>query len=58
MISSKTIKELAKREKKKIGNKAIVKIEEILLEKTKDILTKASRQADFRGRSVIREEDV
>lgn len=58
MISTKTIKEIAKQENKKIGNEAIKKIEHILTEKTKDIIKNATREADFSGRQVIRKEDV
>lgn len=58
MVSKKIIKELAKKENKKIGHKAIEKIEKILIGKVEEILKTAARQADFGGRGIIKGEDV
>ena len=58
MISSKIIKEIARKEGKKIGHKAIKKIEKILIGKVEEILKVASREADFSGRKIIGEGDV
>lgn len=58
MVSKKIIKDLAEKEKKKIGNSTIKKIEGILTEKTKEILKDASRQADFSGRKIIKPQDI
>lgn len=58
MISQKLIKKFAKKNKKKLSKKAIVKINKILEEKLKIIIFKSSRNADFAGRIVINENDV
>ena len=58
MISTNKIKKLAINEKKKIGKKAIEKINKILEDKTKSLLRKAARNADFAGRITIKEEDI
>ena len=58
MISTNKIKKLAIKEKKKIGRKAIEKINKILEDKTKAILRKAARNSDFAGRIIIKEEDI
>ncbi len=58
MVSKKIIKELARMEGKKIGGKAIEKIEKILKVKVKEIIKNSAREADFSGRKIIGEEDV
>ena len=58
MISVKKIKELAGKEKKKIGNKAIEKLNKYLKQKAKEILKNSARNADFSGRKIIKQEDV
>ena len=58
MISSKLIKEKAKKEGKKIGEKAIKKIETMLKEITTQEIKKAARQSDFSGRQTIKQEDI
>ncbi|MEK6912674.1 MAG: hypothetical protein AABX26_01820 [Nanoarchaeota archaeon] len=58
MAIQKLIKELAKKNNKKIGKKAIQKISEILEQKLGFIILKSSRNADFSGRIIINESDV
>ena len=58
MISVKKIKELARKENKKIGKKAIEKLNKYLKQKTKEILKNSARNADFSGRKIIKQEDV
>ena len=58
MITRKLIKEIAKKNKKKLSKKAIAKINKILEEKLKIIVLKSSRNADFSGRIIINENDV
>lgn len=58
MISTKKLKNLAKDKGKKLSDKAIKKIENILEEKASEILRKAKLNADFSGRTIIKEEDI
>jgi len=58
MISEKLIKEIAKIKGKKIGISAIEKIKSILREEAEKLVMRASRQADFSGRKIIKAEDV
>ena len=58
MISEKKIKEFVYNEtNKKIGKKAIRKINKILEDQLKILLKKAKRSADFAGRILIKEND-
>ena len=58
MINKKLIKEIAEKKGKKIGLSAISKIEKILQTELEKLIMRASRQADFSGRKVIKAEDV
>jgi len=58
MISSKIIKQIAKKENKNIGKEAIKKIQSILIGKTEEIIKKSARNADFAGRKTIKLADV
>ena len=58
MVYKKTIKDIAKRYKKRLSKKAMDKLDKILNEKARDILDKARRNADFAGRSTIQKEDI
>ncbi|MEK6859803.1 MAG: histone-like protein [Nanoarchaeota archaeon] len=58
MTFIKKIKILAKENDKKIGKDAIKKIESLLLNNIEIIIKKASRNADFSGRKVIKPEDI
>ncbi len=58
MISEKLIKEIAEKKGKKIGISAIEKIKKILHEEAEKLVMRASRQADFSGRKIIRAEDI
>ena len=54
---NKIIKELARKEGKKIGKETIKKINKILEGETARIIKKSARNADFMGRKIIKEED-
>ncbi len=54
----KKIKELARKNRKKISKEAIKEINKILIEKASDIVRKASRNSDFFGRKTIKKEDI
>ena len=58
IINKKLIKKIAEKKGKKIGISAIEKIEKILLEEIDVLLMRASRQADFSGRKIIKAEDI
>lgn len=58
MISSKKIKQLVKKENKKIGKKSLDKIEGILEKKAGEIIKNAIKKADFFGRKIIKIEDI
>lgn len=58
MINKKLIKDIAEKRDKKIGISAIKKIEEILTTDVEKLILRASRQADFSGRKIIKEEDI
>ncbi len=58
MINKTFIKKIAEKRDKKIGISAIKKIEKILQEKVEKLLIKASKQADFLGRKIIKSEDI
>jgi len=58
MISEKLIKEIAEKKGKKIGLSAIRKIEALLQMEVEKLLMRASRQADFSGRKIIKSEDI
>ena len=58
MISIKKIKNIAEKEDKKISMKALNEIEKILEKECEQIIKKASQQADFAGRKVIKDEDI
>jgi len=58
MINKNKVKDILEREfNKKIGLKAINKLDIILEEYVKDILKKASKKSDFYGRKIIKEND-
>ena len=58
MTSIKKIREIAKKDDKKLSKKAIKKINSMLEEKAEDIIRKAARKADFSGRKTIKQEDI
>jgi len=58
MISKKEMKIIAGKQNKKIGKDALKLLDEILKEKIEFILKRASRAADFAGRSTIKKEDL
>ena len=58
MAIQKLIREFANKNKKKIGKKAIKKINSILERKLWLIISKSSRNADFSGRIIINASDV
>lgn len=58
MAIQKLIKELTKKNNKKISQKAIKKINDILEERLKIIIIKSSRNADFSGRIIINDKDI
>ena len=58
MINKILIKGIAKKKGKKIGLSAIRKIEALLLEEIEKLLIRASKQADFSGRKIIKAEDI
>lgn len=58
MAIQKLIRELAKKNKKKISKKAIKKINCILEERLKVLILKSSKNADFSGRIIINEMDI
>ncbi len=58
MINKKLIKEIADKLGKKIGLSAIEKIDKNVIEHVNLLLNRASRQADFSGRKIIRAEDI
>ncbi|MDP4039156.1 MAG: hypothetical protein Q8P57_01070 [Candidatus Pacearchaeota archaeon] len=58
MINKKLIKKIALNKGKKIGLSAISKIEKILQTELEKLVMRASRQADFSGRKVIKAEDI
>ena len=59
MINKKAVKELALNKfKNKIGNIAISKINKIIEKSVLIILEKASRNALYSGRKIIKEEDI
>lgn len=58
MVSSQKIKELINKQGKRASKKAMIKIDNILEEKTEEIIKKAKRNADFLGRRTIKEEDI
>ena len=58
-MSNKTlIKKIAEKKGKKIGLSAIRKIEALLQIEVEKLLMRASRQADFSGRKIIKADDV
>ena len=59
MISEKFIKAIAKKNKnRKISSDAILLLNNILKKKAEEIISRASRKANFAGRIVIKKEDV
>lgn len=54
----KTIKNIAKEEKKKIGRVSIKKIIDKINIEIKNIIKYASKNADFKGRVIIKPEDI
>lgn len=59
MIKKSAVKNLMQKEfKKKIGEKAFQKLDNLSKEFIKDVLKKASRKADISGRIIIKEQDV
>ncbi len=58
MINKKLLKKIAKMHDKKIGLSAIGKIEALLLGEAEKLLMRASKQADFSGRKIIKAEDI
>lgn len=58
MIPTMIIKGMAGRHEKKIGKKAVEKIETILKKKADELILNATRNADFSGRRIIIEEDI
>ncbi|MEK6934046.1 MAG: histone-like protein [Nanoarchaeota archaeon] len=58
MINKKQIKDIAQKFSKKIGKKAIEKIDRIAADFAENLISGASRKADISGRSTIKEEDI
>ncbi|OGJ20406.1 hypothetical protein A3K73_00135 [Candidatus Pacearchaeota archaeon RBG_13_36_9] len=58
MISAKKIKEISKKEGKKIEKRAANKLVAMLEDKLQDAIKKAARNSDFAGRNTIKEEDI
>ena len=58
MAIQKLIRELARKNKKKVGKNAISKINSLLEKRLELIILKSSRNADFSGRIIINESDV
>ncbi len=58
MISQKKIREIARKENRKISKKAINKVQTILEKRAIELITKAKRNADFSGRNVIKDSDI
>jgi len=57
-MNKKLIKSIAEKEKKKIGVEAMIKINNLLEIYIKKIIQKASRNADFAGRKIIKQGDI
>ncbi len=58
MISKRKLREFVKEKtSKKISKNAIVFLNKIVASNLEEIIKKASKKADFRGRVVIRKED-
>lgn len=53
MITIKRIREMAKKENKKIGKNALSKIEDLLEKGSEQIIKRASKNSDFSGRRTI-----
>jgi len=58
MVSLKDIKLIAKNNNKKIGKKAIKRINYLLKNTAEKIIRRSSKNSDFYGRSTIKPEDI
>lgn len=58
MIYTQIIKKIALKDDKKIGKDAVKKIESLIFKNIEIIIKKASRNADFSGRKVIKVKDI
>lgn len=57
MIKKSLVKKMLEKQKKKIGKKALKKLDFLADNYIKSLIAKASRKADIFGRIVLREED-
>ena len=57
-MNSKIIKEIAKKENKKIGKETINKILIHLKKETEEIIKRGAKNSDFLARKVIKPEDI
>ncbi len=58
MIKRAKIKELAKKQGKKLSEKAEAEIDKLLEKNAEEIVKRASRKASFSGRKIIMKEDL
>ncbi len=58
MITQKELKEITKKEKKKISKEAYSKLKKEINIIIKEKLKNASINADFKGRTIIKSEDI
>lgn len=58
LIKTSALKKIFKKQKMKIGNKAIVKFSEFIQGYAENLLNKAIRQAKISGRKIIKNEDI
>lgn len=58
MISSKILKAFAKEKNKKLSKEAAEKIEEILKNNAMGIISESAQKSEFKGRIVIKKEDI
>ena len=57
MISKKEAKEIAKKNSKKLGKEAFQRLDLITKEFISKLIKKASRKADYKGRTILKKED-
>ena len=57
MISKKETKEIVRKTSKKLGKEAFQKLDLITKEFISKLIEKASRKADYHGRTILKKED-
>jgi len=58
MIKKSLVKEMVKKyHNKKIGDSALKKVDSLVKEYLRDVVSRASRRSDLSGRGVLKEED-